>query len=252
MSNKLYLKVNVCQWKAASALTFFLSQNILTDMFLKNNDIHIKKSDFLLLPNILTYVRLLLVPVFIIVYMNAESLSAHIWAAVIIILSGATDVADGFIARNWNLVSDLGRILDPIADKAMQFAMMFCVVIRYRWVLLLIIIYAVKELLSFIVTGLLFTRGKHIKGSMWCGKVCTVVLFIVMLIFVVVPSVPSPVVTTLIGFAAAFMILSFFVYMREYFKLYIEYLNEQKNPFGEDISPLDKVTAPLEQSHKKH
>ena len=202
---------------------------------------HIKKEDFLLIPNILTYIRIILVPVFVIVYNNATDWSGHIAAAVIIVISGITDVADGFIARHWNMMSDLGRIIDPIADKAMQFAMLFCVCLRYRWVILLVVIYAVKEVVSLLASAYLFTRGKHLSGAMWCGKLCTVILFIVMLILVAVPIVHNRVVNTLIGFAAAFMLLAFFIYMREYFSLWLEYLNEQKQPLATDLSPLDKT-----------
>ena len=210
-------------------------------MFFKKSDMHIKKEDFLLLPNILTYIRILLVPVFIIVYNNSVSWTGHITAAVIILLSGITDVADGFIARHWNMVSDLGKIIDPIADKAMQFSMLFCVCRRYKWVILLVIIYAVKEIISALASAYLFTRGKHLSGAMWCGKLCTVILFIVMMVLVAVPYVSSRVVNTLIGFSAAFMLLAFFIYMREYFNLWLEYLNEQKTPLATDLSPLDKT-----------
>ena len=210
-------------------------------MFFKKSDLQIHKADFLLLPNILTYIRIILVPVFVIVYMNAESLSDHVASAIIIVISGITDIADGFIARHWNMISDLGRILDPIADKAMQFAMMFCVCVRYPWVILLIVIYAVKEVVSGFASAYLFTRGKHISGAMWCGKLCTVILFIVMLTLVAVPHIPGHVVATLIGFSAAFMLLAFAIYMRTYFVLWLEYLNEQKQPLATDMTPLDKT-----------
>ena len=210
-------------------------------MFLGKSDMKITKRDFLLLPNILTYIRFLLVPAFAIVYLNATNLSEHIAAGIIILVSGITDVADGFIARHWNMISDLGKIIDPIADKAMQFTMMFCVCMRYRWVIILIVIYAVKEIVSALASAYLFTRGKHIDGAMWCGKLCTVILFIVMLILVIVPFIPGHIVTTMIGFAAAFMVLSFVIYMRSYFVLWLEYLNEQKHPLATDMAPLDKT-----------
>ena len=222
-------------------------------MFFKKSDLQIHKKDFFLLPNILTYIRFLLVPVFIIVYMNADSLQDHLAAAIVIVLSGITDVADGFIARHWNLVSDLGKIIDPIADKTMQFSMMFCVCVRYRYVTILIIIYAVKEIVSALASAYLFTRGKHIDGAMWAGKACTVILFLVMLTLVVVPSISPIRVALMIGFAAAFMLLAFFIYMRTYFALWIEYLNEQKQPLKTDLSPLDKVpgdTLPLSNEKK--
>ncbi|MBQ9031075.1 MAG: CDP-alcohol phosphatidyltransferase family protein [Parasporobacterium sp.] len=219
-------------------------------MFFRKSDLHINKSDFFLLPNILTYIRFILVPVFAYVYLNAESLSAHMASAIIILVSGATDVADGFIARHWNLVSDLGKIIDPIADKAMQFTMMFCVCVRYRWVILLIIIYAVKEVVSALVSAYLFTRGKHLSGAMWCGKLCTVILFIVMLSLVAIPRIPAHVVATMIGFAAAFMLLAFVIYMRAYFVLWLEYLNEQNTPLATDMTPLDKTSEEISELKK--
>ena len=109
--------------------------------------------------------------------------------------------------------------------------------------IILIVIYAVKEIVSAFVSAYLFTRGKHIDGAMWCGKLCTVILFIVMLILVVVPRVPGYIATTMIGFSAAFMVLSFAIYMRSYFVLWLEYLNEQKQPLATDMTPLDKTPA---------
>ena len=212
-------------------------------MFFKKNDFHFKKSDLWLIPNILTYVRIALVPVFIVVYTNAVSLEEHIWSAVLVALISATDIADGFIARHYNQGSDIGKIIDPIADKIFQFSLMICVYLRYPLVLLLIVIYAVKEVVSFLASSFLFTRGKHISGAMWAGKLCTVVLALVMIIFVAVPKISLSAADILIGFAAAFMLMAFFVYMRSYFKLWVELLNEQKEILKTNISPLDSVSS---------
>ena len=189
---------------------------------------HFSKKDIFAIPNILTYVRILLVPVFVVVYMNAQSLSGHIWSIVIIAISALTDIVDGIIARKCNMITDFGKIIDPIADKAMQFAMLFCVVYKYHWILLLIVIYAVKEVVSLIFSGFLFSKGKHIAGAMWCGKICTVILYGVMLALIAFPKIDPHVVTILIGFSAAFMLLAFFVYMTAYLQLYKEYKKEQR------------------------
>ena len=219
-------------------------------MFFRKSDMKIHKEDFLLLPNILTYIRFILVIVFILVYMNAKTPGDYLVSAIIIVASGITDVLDGFIARHWNMISDLGKIIDPIADKAMQFSMMFCVCVKYRGVIILVIIYAVKEIISAIVSAYLFTRGKHLNGAMWCGKLCTVILFLVMLTLVAIPHVSLRVVSYMIGFSAAFMLLSFFIYMREYFRLWFEYLSEQKSPLSTDMSPFDKTSDQMETIHK--
>lgn len=194
---------------------------------------HFEKKDFFTIPNILSYIRILLVPVFVVVYINAHNLSGHVWSVIIVVLSALTDMADGFIARHFNMITDWGKIIDPIADKSMQFAMLFCVVFKYHWVIILLFIYAIKELVSFAFSSFLFTKGKHIGGAMWCGKICTVILYGVMLALIAIPEIDPHVVTILIGFSAAFMLLAFVVYMDAYFKLYREY-KKQKNEESQD------------------
>ncbi|MCQ2530734.1 MAG: CDP-alcohol phosphatidyltransferase family protein [Lachnospiraceae bacterium] len=193
-----------------------------------NTKMHFEKKDFFSIPNILTYIRIILVPIFVVVYINAETLAGHIWSIVIVAISALTDLLDGFIARRFNMITDWGKIVDPIADKSMQFAMLFCVVFKYHWVALLLVIYGIKEIVSLAFSGFLFTKGKHIAGAMWCGKICTVILYGVMLALIAIPNIDQHVVTILIGFSAAFMLLAFVVYMDAYFKLYREYKKQKK------------------------
>ena len=74
------------------------------------------------IPNLLSYFRLLLIPVFIVLYVHEEFTAALITLAV----SGLSDILDGRIARRYNMVTDLGKVLDPVADKLTQCAMMLC------------------------------------------------------------------------------------------------------------------------------
>ena len=193
------------------------------------NKMVFRKEDLFTIPNILTYVRILLVPAFVLVYLNSRSLSGHIWSIAIVAASALTDVVDGIIARKFNQITDLGKILDPIADKAMQFAMIFCVVVRYRIVWILFVVYAVKELVSLAFSTYLFRHGKHISGANWAGKLCTVVLYGVMLALIAIPEVPDKIVKIMIAVSGACMILAFAIYMTAYIKLLIELKSEQKN-----------------------
>lgn len=145
----------------------------------------------------------------------------------VVLLSAATDVIDGYIARTWNLITDWGKIIDPIADKLMQGAMMICVALNYHWVFLLIIIYLIKEIASLILSGYLFKKGKNIDGAHWYGKLCTVVLYVVMLVYIVFPTVPAQISGIMIGVSAAFMVLAFIMYMKEYIDLYTELKHEE-------------------------
>lgn len=186
------------------------------------------KKDIFSIPNILTYVRILLVPVFIIVYLKADSVSGHIWSIAVIALAALTDVVDGIIARKYNMITDLGKIIDPIADKLMEFAMLFCVAFRYPLVWILFGIFAVKELVNLGVSYYLFRRGKHIAGANWAGKLCTIVLYAVLLALIVFPNISETTVNILIIVAGIFMFLAFAVYTSMHVKLLSELKQEQK------------------------
>ena len=110
---------------------------------------HLKK--IITLPNILSLVRLLLIPVFCVVYV---SMGKYKPAAAILLLSGLTDVVDGFVARRFNMVSDLGKVLDPAADKLTQLAVLACLISRFKRMSLPCIMLAAKELISGISSAL--------------------------------------------------------------------------------------------------
>ena len=107
------------------------------------------KQEAFSIPNLLSYFRLLLIPLFIQLYMNENFTEALITLAA----SGLSDVIDGRVARKYNMVTDLGKVLDPVADKLTQCAMMFCVAMRYPAMWWLLGLHVVKELIM-IVMGL--------------------------------------------------------------------------------------------------
>ena len=76
-----------------------------------------KKKDLYTIPNIMSYIRLVLVPVFVTMYLRAETTSEYIGAASVVLVSTLTDFLDGFIARSLHQVTELGKLLDPVADK---------------------------------------------------------------------------------------------------------------------------------------
>ena len=194
---------------------------------------HIHKKDFFTVPNILTYIRFLLVPVFCVLYLKYPVWPKSLWSLGAVALSAITDVFDGIIARKTGQVTDLGKILDPIADKAIEFAMMLCVVIRYPLVWTLVVIFGVKEIVSLAFSTCLLAKGKHISGALWFGKLCTVVLYAAMIVFIVLPKVPHNVVVIIVVISAVFMLLAFALYMSAYIKLFLEYkkeLRDQNSP----------------------
>lgn len=174
----------------------------------------VKKEAFSL-PNILSYLRILLIPVFTHLYLKGEYASA----ALVVALSGVTDMADGFIARRFDMITEWGKILDPVADKLTQAALIACLLSRYNMMWLLVAVFVVKELTMGVIG--LFTlckRRKKLSGAMWFGKVSTVVQFIAMTALFAF-SMPEKAVDAIVLTCAAFMMLAFVLYMHEYFLL---------------------------------
>ena len=85
------------------------------------------------IPNILSIFRLLLLPVIVYTYMNQKD---YVLTGVLLLVSGITDLLDGYIARTFHMISDLGKILDPVADKATQAVVLLCLITRFRWLVI--------------------------------------------------------------------------------------------------------------------
>ena len=136
------------------------------------------------IPNILSVVRICLIPLIVYLYLFTE-LS---WlAGILIILSGLTDIIDGYIARKFNQVSDLGKILDPIADKLTLLSVLFCVTYKYFAFIILLDCELVKDILVAIASYYRVSRNKEIHCADWEGKVCTVLMYLTIITHVFIP-----------------------------------------------------------------
>lgn len=141
------------------------------------------------IPNLLTYFRFVLIPVFVWLYLRGE----YTVAGAALVLSALTDLFDGKIARHFNQITELGILLDPIADKLTEGAVLLCLVMRYRLMAVLIGIYVLKEGFMAVAGAVMLRRRKKLGGAMWFGKVCTAVFYIITLILTFYPSVPPKV-----------------------------------------------------------
>ena len=108
------------------------------------------KDQVLTIPNLLSVIRLALIPLIVWLYVGKQAYSI---AVIIILLSGATDIIDGAIARRFHMVSDLGKILDPVADKMTQGAVILCLALKYRWMRGLIVLFIIKEISRIRIPG---------------------------------------------------------------------------------------------------
>ena len=164
----------------------------------------------------LSLIRICLIPVIIWLYCFRH---AYWVAAVIIGISGITDIADGIIARKYNMVTNVGKILDPVADKLTQIAIVFCLSVQFMPMRVLLVVLAIKELIILLLTYL-SAKKKSINNAQWYGKLCTVVLFIVTVIHILFPFLTETVSWVLSMTAMAFAILSLVMYIRFYMNIF--------------------------------
>lgn len=124
-------------------------------------------------PNILTIIRFLLIPIIIIFAIQDN----YIATIIVLTISGLTDILDGFIARKFNFISDFGKLMDPLADKATQVALLVTLTIQKIIPIWIILIVIIKEFLM--VSGASFLYGKElVVSSKWYGKLTTVLFYI--------------------------------------------------------------------------
>ncbi len=145
-----------------------------------------KRKEIFSIPNILCYVRILLLPVFAVLFCFKEDL----WAAVVVLVSAATDVVDGIIARKFHMETELGKVLDPLADKLSQAVLSGCLLFRYPVMWLLFSVIIIKESFQGIGGFLLYRKMKSMRSSEWFGKLSTAFFYAVMAYLVLF--IPEP------------------------------------------------------------
>ena len=166
------------------------------------------------IPNILSYIRILLIPVFVVMYMRSQ----YITAGCILVVSGLTDIMDGRIARKFGMVTDLGKVVDPAADKLTQAAMILCVSQKVAEMKILLITLVIKELLMLLIGYLVYRKTNVVISSRWFGKATTIVLYAVLIVYVLVPSVPGEFTTPATALCIAMIVMTFTLYNYDYIK----------------------------------
>jgi len=181
---------------------------------------HIKnwKKELLTIPNILSLFRLALIPVYVIIYLKASDKNDYFVAAMILAVSCLTDLVDGKIARHFNMVSTIGKILDPLADKATQFTLIICLTFKYPILWYLTALFVVKEGFQLIAGGINFRKGIMLKGALITGKICTTILFLSLILMVMIPDMPYNAIKIIFAVDIVFMIASFADYLTAYAK----------------------------------
>ena len=167
------------------------------------------KNRIITIPNILSFFRLCLIPVIVWLYIGKKD---YLLTLVILIISGVTDIVDGIIARKFNMVSDFGKAFDPIADKLTQAATLSCLVSRFNYMLIPLILLVVKEVFTGITAIISIKKTETVKGADWHGKLTTVVLYLMMGVHLIWFDISAAISYTMVGVCVAIMVMSFVLY----------------------------------------
>ena len=180
---------------------------------------HIKdwKKEVFTIPNLLSLFRLALIPVYIYIYLGATETYQYITAGTIMAVSCLTDLIDGKVARHFNMVSTLGKILDPLADKITQFTLTVCLSLKHPQLFPVLALFVVKELFQLIAGAVHLKKGKMLPGALMAGKVCTTVLFVSLIALVLLPGMPGTAVNCIAVIDSVFLAISFISYLHAYF-----------------------------------
>ena len=172
------------------------------------------------IPNILSCFRIVLIPIFVLFYSVYHN---NTYAVLILVLSGVTDIIDGFIARHFSMISDIGKALDPIADKLTQLVVLICLGLKFPMMFILAAALAVKELASGILALIVVKKTKTVKGSDWHGKVSTFLLYAMMALHIIWRDIPLFLSHTLFLICLSMIALSFILYLIKHITALTEY-----------------------------
>ncbi|MBR5495865.1 MAG: CDP-alcohol phosphatidyltransferase family protein [Oscillospiraceae bacterium] len=169
------------------------------------------------IPNSLSIFRILLIPAFVYTFF---AFPENVWICVIIwLVSSLSDIADGIIARKFNMTTQLGRILDPAADKLTQVSVIICLTVKNPRIFLLLSVFFVKEFLMMLGGILLYKKGIQIRSAKWFGKATTVIIFFVTSALVLLQDLPEVWVYVIESVAIVAVLFAFVMYLLEYINI---------------------------------
>lgn len=212
-------------------------------------------------PNLLSFLRIVMVPIFAVLFLKHELL----WAVVVLAMSGLSDFFDGKIARRFNQISELGKLLDPVADKLTQATIAVLLFITFykaenrtlhlfAWVFLLFI---VKELVMLIGGALMLHFGIRPGAAEIFGKAATMAFYLVMLVIMAFgPEVGAlsegaNAITHIYTLPDSVMMVLVVIAVIMTFTAFISYMPETHRQVKERFSPEGKARAKAEKEARK-
>ena len=176
------------------------------------------------IPNAISAGRILLSPLFVLLYSGGRLRQAM----AVLVLAALSDILDGMIARRFDMVSDLGKALDPVGDKLMQFAMMLCAASESAGIWMLLILHTIRELILSGMGLYVIRRTGKVYGARWYGKLCTAVIYVYMAAVLVWQDIPAPIERGGLLLCGSLITMCLLLYTVRYLRILRE--NDKKAP----------------------
>lgn len=170
------------------------------------------KKEIFSIPNILCYLRILLVPIFLYTYFHVQTRESHFLAAGILVISSISDFLDGFIARKFDMITELGKLIDPVADKLTQFVVACTLMYTYPAYAWLVAIIVLKDgMLLFVGYYIYRKKDKHLAQAEMPGKIATAVFFVVSIVLVAF-YIPNTLLSAILIYATLILMIVAMIY----------------------------------------
>ena len=180
------------------------------------------KKEIFSIPNILCYLRILLVPVFLYTYFTSSTSEGHVISAVILLISSLSDFLDGYIARKYDMITALGKLIDPVADKLTQFVVACTLTYTYPAYALLVAIIVIKDgMLLFAGYYIYRKTRRHLAQAEMPGKIATAVFFVVSILLIAFYIPGTWVANVMIYSTTLLMVVAMIYYGQGLYALYI-------------------------------
>ena len=166
------------------------------------------------IPNLLSAFRIVLIPFFVCHVLQANMLTA----AIILIISALTDMLDGFLARRFNWITLVGKVLDPMADKLTQIAVCVLFLLRFPQFWVFFAVLMLKDLVILTVSAYLLKNKAPFSGAKWFGKVATSLFYVSMILIALIPNMPDWAIYVLLGATTFCAFLSLSLYIPEFIR----------------------------------
>ena len=176
-----------------------------------------RKGQVWTIPNVMSLFRIVLLPFLIWAYVGLHNTTLTV---ILLAVSALTDILDGKIARKFNMVSDLGKALDPVADKLTQVSMVLCLAFKYKLMWILLGLCVIRETCMFILGLISMKRTGRVYSARWYGKVSTAVLYGTGLALLIFPKMPSWLSTALIILCMVVVVLALTLYTRFHMQMW--------------------------------